>query len=120
MQAPCDFCPFYGGIFPQTQAFRVRFQPKGATCMGKLKFKPWISNGRADETIGGGFIVFRRGSGTKRIRPSYWPFEHADEGSAMAQAKTLAELNPGQTFEVFGSLGSVAVPAPTEAVKETA
>lgn len=92
--------------------------------MGKtFKLKKWVAEGRENEKIGGGYFVFRRGGNTRRIRPAYWPFEHATEEAAMRAAMILAEANPGQLFEVFGSLGAVSKPPvelPAEQVAEPA
>jgi hypothetical protein len=78
----------------------------------KFKVKEWITKGRPEETIGGGFIVFRRGDGTKRVRPAYWPFEHSTPEAAYKQAEKLAQDNPGKTFEVFQSVAALTSPAP--------
>lgn len=58
---------------------------------------------RKGEVIGGGFFVFRRGDGTKRIRPSMWPFEHGSFASALAEAARLREAT-GDDYQVFTSL----------------
>ena len=50
--------------------------------------------------IEGGWFVFRRGDGTKRIRASNWPFEHGTFEAAAAEAKRLAEKEPGKSFDV--------------------
>lgn len=68
---------------------------------------------RQNETIGGGFIVFRRGERTKRIRPALWPFEYASRDEALAEATKLAGNNPGFVFEVWALVdGAFAGPAP--------
>lgn len=87
--------------------------------MGKnQKIKAWVKDGRAEETIGGGFIVFRRGDDTNRIRPAFWPFEHATLEAAHEQAKRLAAANPGKTFDVFKSVASITIPQEIQAVEE--
>lgn len=55
---------------------------------------------RPDEVIGGGWFVFRRGGDTKRIRASNWPFEHGSFEAAAAEAKRLADKEPGKAFDV--------------------
>jgi hypothetical protein len=66
---------------------------------------------REGETIGGGYFIFRRGDGTKRIRPSQWPFEYASFDAAREQAKALAAGNPGYAFDVVAVLASERVEA---------
>ena len=63
---------------------------------------------RKGEVIGTGFFVFRRGKRTGRIAvsPHRMPFEHASEDAAMDECIRLAKANPGETFEVFKSLGT--------------
>lgn len=61
---------------------------------------------RTGETIGGGFFVVRRGSGTSRIRPAWHPFEHATFESAAQEARKLAGLNPGRQFDVLSVVSS--------------
>lgn len=67
---------------------------------------------RPGETIGGGHFVFRRGDGTKRIRPSMWPFEYATEAEAKAQAELLASTNPGFLFDVVKVVDTVFTSGP--------
>lgn len=55
---------------------------------------------RPGEVIGGGWFVFRRGGDTKRIRASNWPFEHGSFEAAAAEAKRLADKEPGKAFDV--------------------
>jgi len=79
---------------------------------------------RINETIGGGFFVFRRGKKTGRVgvRGSL-PFEHGSLEQAAAEATRLAKLFPGETFEVFQTSGVVALCAPAteaEALEERA
>lgn len=83
--------------------------------MGKTAKKPVKLNGpwlkdprkaREGEVIGGGWFVFRRGDGTGRIRPAHWPFEHASKEAAEAEARKLAEANPGLIFNVVGVANS--------------
>lgn len=85
----------------------------------------WIKDGRANESVGGGFFVFRRGDWSGRIRPSKsFPFEHATLEAATAEAARLAASRPGSRFDVMGILSSLAVPAPAvdeqQAVSEPA
>lgn len=57
---------------------------------------------RDNETIGGGFFVFKRGDRTGRIGiATRFPFEHGSLEQALAEAERLAALHPGKTFEVF-------------------
>lgn len=57
---------------------------------------------RPEETIGGGFFIFRRGRNTGRVQAPEWPFEHPNRESAEAEAAKLAQRFPGEVFEVFG------------------
>lgn len=75
----------------------------------------WLRNPklpRTGETIGGGSFVFRRGDGTKRIRPSQWPFEYDSVEAAEEQAEKLAIANPGYRFDVVTVVASLEVPKP--------
>ncbi|MCI5073425.1 hypothetical protein [Oricola sp.] len=68
----------------------------------------WLKNpkmARNNETIGGGYWVFRRGDDTGRIRPSMWPFEYDSQGAAAEQAAKLAKEHPTEQFIVVGELG---------------
>lgn len=71
-----------------------------------MGFSPY-ENARAGEMIGGGYIVFRRGTEHGRIRPTtkgkttMLPFEHPTMESAMDEMKRLAALHVGQEFCVF-------------------
>lgn len=81
--------------------------------MGKTKHykpRPWVKAGRAEEVIGGGYFVFRRGQDTGRIRPAFWSFEHPTLALAIAAAKKLSDENPGQQFDVFGLLDTAFIP----------
>lgn len=62
---------------------------------------------RPGEAIGGGFFVFRRGDGTGRVRPSPWPFEHANRAAAEAEAKRLAAKMPGYRFDVLAVVATL-------------
>lgn len=64
------------------------------------------------EIIGGGFVVFRRGNHTNRLKLSVSktsaghlrvidPFEHQTLQAAEIEAKRLSEKYPGQTFVVL-------------------
>lgn len=80
----------------------------------------WIKEGRTDEMIGGGYFVFRRYTGTHRIKMASTPFEHPTRDSATVQANALAAANPGMQFDVFGPMGTAYVePEPmADAVQE--
>lgn len=70
----------------------------------------WLKNpkqARPNETIGGGFFVFRRGDGTNRIRPSMWPFEYATKEAAEEQARILAKGQPGYVFDVVAVVNKI-------------
>lgn len=64
---------------------------------------------RLNEEVGGGFIVFRRGRRTNRIRPNQWPFEHPTREQAEAEAKRLAEKHPGRVFCIFQQSAAIYV-----------
>lgn len=68
--------------------------------------QPDWRNPRPNETIGGGFFVFRRGDSTGRIRMAEWPFEHASAEAAQAEARRLAGDMPGYQFDVLQVVGS--------------
>lgn len=83
----------------------------------------WLRNpreARDEETIGGGYFVFRRGRSTGRVRPSNWPFEHATPEAAMTEAVKLSKRHPGERFEVFGLMFAAAAPAEDVAPNEEA
>ena len=76
---------------------------------GKNSHRGWLKDPkkpRQNEAIGGGYFVFRRGDGTKRIRPSQWPFEYASLDEANDQARKLTEANPGYRFDVVSVIAS--------------
>ncbi|MAN99936.1 hypothetical protein [uncultured Roseovarius sp.] len=56
---------------------------------------------RRGEKIGGGFFVFRRTSGTGRIRAPEWPFEHPSLGAAIDERDRLAAKHPNEEFIVM-------------------
>ena len=73
--------------------------------MAKAKRTGWLKDpkkAREGEVIGGGFWIFRRGDGTKRIRPAMWPFEYGSIADAQKQAEKLARNHPGETFIIVG------------------
>lgn len=61
---------------------------------------------RANETIGGGNLVFRRGN-HGRIHPNQWPYEHGTMAGAVGEAERLADLT-GDTFEVWARVETAA------------
>lgn len=65
---------------------------------------------RKNESIGGGYFVFRRGKKTGRIgcKTPWVPFEHDSEESAREEADRLSLKLPGESFEVFESAGYIA------------
>lgn len=68
------------------------------TYMGKKR----LYKGRKGETIGGGFIIFRRGKKTGRVSVgSTLPFEHGTFEEAFEEATRLAALFPEESFCVF-------------------
>ena len=69
--------------------------------------QPDWRNPRPNETIGGGWFVFRRGDSTKRVKPAAWPFEHPSINAARAEALRLAADMPGQQFDILCVLESV-------------
>lgn len=58
---------------------------------------------RKGETIGGGFLIFRRGKRTGRIgvKLKSLPFEHGSLESAQTEVERLTKANPGETFVIF-------------------
>lgn len=64
---------------------------------------------RPGETIGGGYIVARRGDGTGRVRASQFPFEHDTLEAAQAEAAKLAQQFPGEVFTVWGQVSGAFV-----------
>lgn len=60
---------------------------------------------RANEEIGAGNIVFKRG-GHGRLHPKSWPFEHPDMRAAVAEAERLHGIS-GETFEVYARVATV-------------
>lgn len=75
----------------------------------------WLKNprkARPGEVIEGGYFVFRRGKSTKRIKASWFPFEHGSKADAVAQAEKLAIENPGETFVVVAQIAVRAEAAP--------
>lgn len=50
-----------------------------------------------DAVVGGGFAVMRRNS-VGRLRAARCPFEHGSAGSAVAEARRMASLNPGREY----------------------
>jgi hypothetical protein len=82
----------------------------------------WLKNPklpRHGETIGGGYFVFRRGDGTKRIRPSQWPFEYASFNEALEQAQKHAAEQPGYQFDIASVVGVACVtPNVADAIAE--
>jgi hypothetical protein len=47
-----------------------------------------------DAAVGGGFAVMRRNS-VGRLRAPRCPYEHGSAESAIAEARRMAEVNPG-------------------------
>lgn len=61
--------------------------------------------GRKNESIGGGYFVFRRGKKTGRVGiTSTIPFEHPSYEAAKAEADRLMSKNPGEKYVVFGAV----------------
>lgn len=75
---------------------------------------------RPGEVIGAGYFVFRRGDGTKRIRPAVWPFEHPSRAAAILEAEKLAAAMPGYQFDVLEVVASVTCPFPAADAEEAA
>ena len=69
------------------------------------------------EVVRGGFIVFRRGETTGRVKinPNKLPFEHATLEKATAEALRLSKSNPGIEFCVFHQVVSFTEPRRPEA-----
>ena len=69
-------------------------------------------NARMNETIGGGFIVAKRGRDSGRVRMPQWPFEHATFEGARDEAQRLAVKHPGQQFVVLTQASDLVVAMP--------
>ena len=69
------------------------------------------------EVVRGGYIVFRRGETTGRVKvnPNKLPFEHATLDKASAEALRLSEMAPGIEFCVFHQVVSFVEPRRQEA-----
>jgi hypothetical protein len=69
---------------------------------------------RRGEKIGGDWFVFRRGKRTGRIGiATQFPFEHPTREAALTEARRLADLTPGETYQVFGGFDQI-TSAPAE------
>jgi len=69
------------------------------------------------EVVHGGYIVFRRGQTTGRVKvnPNKLPFEHATLDKASAEALRLSRDYPGIEFCVFHQVVSFTEPQRPEA-----
>lgn len=76
-------------------------QPRRNTRPGSPKHLTDPRMARDGERIGSGFIVFRRGKGSGRLRCPEYPFEHPSLAAAQAERDRLSSLHPGETFVVF-------------------
>lgn len=63
---------------------------------------------RDGEQIGGGYVVFRRGGGTGRIRTPEFPFEHPTLEAALTECSRLSAAHPGHRFEVWARVAEIA------------
>jgi hypothetical protein len=64
--------------------------------------------GRKGEQIGGGWFVFRRSKRTGRVCiATQFPFEHPTREAALTEARRLADLTPGETYQVFGGFDQI-------------
>ena len=83
----------------KTQARRER--PSGDH---ERKRGGWLADPRKErpgEKIGGGFFVFRRGEGTKRVRAANWPFEYPSLEAAQEGRDRLVGKFPGERFIIM-------------------
>ncbi|WP_242221592.1 hypothetical protein [Shinella zoogloeoides] len=69
---------------------------------------PGFPGPRANEEIGGGHFVFKRGRTTGRIKTGHIPFEHATYESAINEAARLS-VEVGGKFEVLSRVGGAEV-----------
>lgn len=59
---------------------------------------------REGEVIGGGYVIFRRGGRSKRIRCPEYPFEHPTFAAAWGELQRLRTKHPDEVFEVFARM----------------
>lgn len=62
---------------------------------------------RKGESIGGGFIVYRRGSFTKRVKAVRFPFEYASMEEAQKGIEKLKAKGVQGDFEIWGRINEV-------------
>jgi hypothetical protein len=63
---------------------------------------------RPGEEIGAGYLVFRRGGGSGRIRTPEYPFEHPSLAAALTECNRLSAAHPGHRFEVWARVAELA------------
>lgn len=74
---------------------------------------------RDGEKIGGGFLVFRRGKRSKRVRAAAFPFEHPSLMKAIAECERLAAAYPGERYVIVGQCYEAFVePQPAEEIAD--
>ena len=56
---------------------------------------------REGEKIGAGYLIFRRGGSTKRVRCPEYPFEHPTWGATVAELERLQGKHPNEVFQIF-------------------
>lgn len=62
---------------------------------------PCPNGPRANETIGGGFIVVERTPVKQRLRPAPWPLEIATMAQAISAVNAMQARHPNRSYCIF-------------------
>ena len=71
--------------------------------LSKLR-RPSPKAPRANEVLGGGFIVIERTTYSRRLRPAAWPHECASYAEALKAVERLKGLHPDREFCIFADV----------------